>query len=131
LNLDLGFWSSYIKKTHKQCYSHDSETSCVKTDPNIPVEQDLIRRDTTMNSLAKDVETGQIISPPGEDGVADIKNKVNEFLSEFNNYFSEKIFNNYTSHIENLMNEKYKKHLEICNYYDSQIKEMEFLLVGK
>ena len=33
--------------------------------------------------------------------------------------------------MEKLMNEKYKKHLEICNYYDNQIKELEFLLVGK
>jgi len=62
--------------------------------------------------------------------VEEIKNKVNDFLSEFNNYFNENVFNKYTSHIENLMNEKYKKHLEICNYYDNQIKEMEFLLVG-
>lgn len=62
--------------------------------------------------------------------VEQIKNKVNDFLSEFNNYFSKNIFNKYTNHIENLMNEKYKKHLEICNYYDNQIKEMEFLLVG-
>lgn len=62
--------------------------------------------------------------------VGEIKDKVNDFLSEFNNYFNDNIFNKYTNHIENLMNEKYKKHLEICNYYDNQIKEMEFLLVG-
>ena len=63
--------------------------------------------------------------------VGEIKEKINNFLSEFNRYFNEKIFNNYTSHIENLMNEKFKKHVEICNYYDGQIKEMEFLLQGK
>lgn len=54
----------------------DVDRDNVKTDPNIPVEQDLLRRDITINSMAKDVETGEIISAFGEDGVADVKNKV-------------------------------------------------------
>lgn len=54
----------------------DEDRQNVKTDPNIPVESDLLRRDTTMNALAKDLETGEIISPPGFDGVSDIKNNI-------------------------------------------------------
>jgi tRNA nucleotidyltransferase (CCA-adding enzyme) len=54
----------------------DVDRENVKTDPNIPVEQDLMRRDFTINALAKDLETGQIVSPEGQDGVADIKNKI-------------------------------------------------------
>ena len=62
--------------------------------------------------------------------VCEIKEKINNFLTDFNNYFNDNIFNKYTLHMENLINEKYKKHLEICNYYDGQIKEMELLLEG-
>lgn len=54
----------------------DEDRQNVKTDPNISVESDLLRRDTTMNALAKDLETGEIVSPPGFDGVSDIKNKI-------------------------------------------------------
>lgn len=54
----------------------DIDRENVKTDPNIPVEQDLMRRDFTINALAKDLETGQIISPEGQDGVSDLKNKI-------------------------------------------------------
>lgn len=54
----------------------DENRDNVKTDPNIPVESDLMRRDLSFNALAKDLETGEIISPPGVDGVADIKNKI-------------------------------------------------------
>lgn len=54
----------------------DVDRENVKVDPNIPVEQDLLRRDFTCNSLAKDLETGNIISPEGFDGIQDIKNRV-------------------------------------------------------
>lgn len=54
----------------------DVDRDNVTTDPNIPVEQDLLRRDITINSMAKDVETGEIISAAGENGVDDVKNKI-------------------------------------------------------
>ena len=66
-----------------------------------------------------------------DNDVKEIKDKINDFLSNFNNYFNDHIFKRYTKHIENLINEKYKKHLEICNYYDGQIKEMDFIMAGK
>ncbi|MDR1472462.1 MAG: HD domain-containing protein [Synergistaceae bacterium] len=42
--------------------------------PHTTIEEDLERRDTTMNSIALDVETGEIIDPFG--GVADIGNRI-------------------------------------------------------
>ncbi len=54
----------------------DVDRENVKVDPNIPIEEDLLRRDFTCNSLAQDLETGKIISPVGFDGIQDIKSKV-------------------------------------------------------
>lgn len=45
----------------------------IKTGKNITIEQDLARRDVTINSIAKEVLTGIIIDPYG--GIEDIKNK--------------------------------------------------------
>jgi len=57
-----------------------------------------------------------------------IKENIDYFLSDFNSYFSDNIFNQYTERIEKLFDLKYKKYLEVSNYYNNQIKEMEFLL---
>lgn len=46
----------------------------IKTEPNITIEQDLFRRDITINSIAKDVLTQEIIDP--YNGQKDIKNKI-------------------------------------------------------
>ena len=46
----------------------------IKTDPRITIEQDLARRDITINSIAKDVLTGDIIDP--FDGRKDIEDKI-------------------------------------------------------
>lgn len=44
------------------------------SDAKITIEQDLIRRDFTINSIAKNVETGELIDPCG--GIQDLKNKI-------------------------------------------------------
>lgn len=46
----------------------------IKTDPQITIEQDLARRDITINAIAKHVLTQKIIDPFS--GRADIKNKI-------------------------------------------------------
>lgn len=46
----------------------------IETDKNILIEEDLSRRDITINSIAKNVLTGEIIDPYG--GQQDIKNKI-------------------------------------------------------
>lgn len=44
------------------------------TDGNISIEEDLARRDITINAIAKDVLTGEIIDP--FNGIKDIENKI-------------------------------------------------------
>lgn len=46
----------------------------INTDPKITIEQDLARRDITINAIAKDVLTGEIIDP--FKGREDLKNKI-------------------------------------------------------
>ena len=46
----------------------------IKADPKISIEEDLARRDITINAIAKDVLTGEIIDP--FNGQEDLKNKV-------------------------------------------------------
>ena len=46
----------------------------IETNPNITIEEDLARRDITINSIAKDVLTGKIIDP--FNGREDLKNHI-------------------------------------------------------
>lgn len=46
----------------------------ITTGKNITIEEDLKRRDITINAIAKDILTGEIIDP--FDGVKDIKNRI-------------------------------------------------------
>ncbi len=46
----------------------------IETGENITIEQDLARRDVTINSIAKDVLTGEIIDP--YNGICDIENHI-------------------------------------------------------
>jgi len=52
----------------------------VQTDKNITIEEDLKRRDITINSIAKDVLTNEYIDP--FNGIDDIKNKIIRSTSE-------------------------------------------------
>ncbi len=54
----------------------DVDRQNVKTDPNIPVEQDLLRRDFTINAMAKDLETGEIVNAEGQNGQQDLKDGI-------------------------------------------------------
>ena len=51
-----------------------------KFDPTVTIEDDLYRRDTTMNSIAIELSTGKIIDP--YNGVEDIKNKQIRLISK-------------------------------------------------
>jgi poly(A) polymerase/tRNA nucleotidyltransferase (CCA-adding enzyme) len=46
----------------------------VQTDPNLPIDKDLARRDFTINAMAVNIKTGEIIDP--FDGQTDLKNKI-------------------------------------------------------
>jgi tRNA nucleotidyltransferase (CCA-adding enzyme) len=50
------------------------------TDPNITIEQDLIRRDLTINAMVIDVETGELIDPYG--GQKDLRDRVLRHTSD-------------------------------------------------
>lgn len=52
----------------------------VSFDPSVTLEEDLIRRDLTMNSMAMDLDTGEIIDPHG--GQQDIALKIVRHTSE-------------------------------------------------
>ena len=52
----------------------------IETGAQITIEEDLLRRDITINSMAKDVLTGEIIDPFG--GKQDLQNKVIRATSE-------------------------------------------------
>ncbi len=57
----------------------------VEYDPMIPVEKDLERRDFTMNAIARNISTGEIIDP--FDGETDLKNRI--LRQVFENSFKE------------------------------------------
>lgn len=54
----------------------DVDRENVTPDPDLPIEKDLLRRDLTINALAKDLETGEIHQPEGINALSDIKNKI-------------------------------------------------------
>ena len=58
-----------------------------KSDPHIPVEEELGRRDFSMNSIAKDVETGKYIDP--YHGISDIKHKIIRAVGDPDKRFEE------------------------------------------
>lgn len=52
----------------------------IQTDKNITIEEDLARRDITINSIARDILTEKIIDP--FNGIEDIKNKIIRMTTE-------------------------------------------------
>lgn len=67
----------------------DVDRENVKTDPNIPVEEDLMRRDFSIGAMAKDLETGEIINAPGVDGQSDLKQGIIRAVGNAEARFSE------------------------------------------
>ena len=46
----------------------------IQSNPELPIEKDLARRDFTVNAMALNIETGELIDPFG--GIADLENKL-------------------------------------------------------
>lgn len=67
----------------------DIDRDTVSTDPNLPIEQDLLRRDLTINAMAKDLETGEIVGPEGFDAQDDLKNGVIRSVGDPKDRFKE------------------------------------------
>lgn len=72
-------------------------------------------------------DENKIIGTKNKKMIVGIKYSTENFLTGFNGYFHQNVFQRFTEHIEKLMDEKYKKYLEISKNYNTQIKEMEFL----
>lgn len=69
---------AFARKERKVSLGHNGFE--VIFDPSVTLKEDLYRRDLTMNALAKDIDTDQIIDY--FNGVDDIKNKVISVVSE-------------------------------------------------
>ncbi|MBI5466441.1 MAG: HD domain-containing protein [Candidatus Kerfeldbacteria bacterium] len=59
----------------------------IQSDPELPIEDDLSRRDFTINAMALDLKTGQLIDPT--DGQFDLKNKLIRAVGKPAKRFSE------------------------------------------
>jgi len=59
---------------------------------------------------------------------ADIKQTIDNLVSEFNLYFYDNVFQKFTDQIQQIMDDKYQKYLEISKNYHSHIKEMEYII---
>jgi tRNA nucleotidyltransferase (CCA-adding enzyme) len=62
-----------LPRTERSTGAHHREFA-VTSDPSLPIEADLARRDFTVNAIAKNVATGNLVDPFG--GLADLENRV-------------------------------------------------------
>jgi hypothetical protein len=69
-----------------------------------------------------------VLGPKHKQIFSNIKQTIDNFISEFNLYFYEHVFQKFTDQIQKIMDDKYQKYIEISKNYHSQIKEMEYLL---
>ena len=58
----------------------------------------------------------------------DIQTIMDNYIYDFNQFFYKEIFEQFSSHLKELYEQKYKKYIEIRNEYHAQIKENEYLL---
>lgn len=73
---------AFARKERKTSIGHSGFE--IVFDPSVTLEEDLVRRDTTMNAIAKDILTGEVIDL--FHGVDDIKNGIIRHVS---NHFNE------------------------------------------
>lgn len=53
---------------------------------------------------------------------------LSEYSYDFCRHFFSSVFQRFSETVNHIMNEKYKKYTETCQIYQTQIKEMEFLI---
>lgn len=61
---------------------------------------------------------------------SDLKKNMENFLTDFNYYFFEEIFQTVVLDIEKILEEKHKHILDVSKNYNDQIKEYEFLMTS-
>ena len=68
------------------------------------------------------------IPPKFKQTYSDIETKMNKYIKDLNEYFHKDIFYHFSSQLKELYDSKYKKYIEVNNYYHANIKENEYLL---
>jgi tRNA nucleotidyltransferase/poly(A) polymerase len=72
--LDRATWSEYAMARREKKTGVGYHGFSVEFGPDVTLEEDLARRDLTINAMAKDLETGEIVDCFG--GLDDLKNKL-------------------------------------------------------
>ena len=57
-----------------------------------------------------------------------VENLIRQYMDQFNNFFFKEIFEQFTSNLKEIYDNKYKKYIEVSLEYHHQIKENEHLL---
>jgi len=73
-------------------------------------------------------QDSKVLGPKHKQMFNEIKETIESFICEFNQYFYEHLFQKFIEQIQKITDEKYQKYIEISKNYHSQIKEMEFLI---
>ena len=55
----------------------------------------------------------------------DIKNLISNYIKDFNNYFYDELFIKFLLQISNIIDKKYENFVEVYEYYNNQIKDIE------
>lgn len=82
------------------------------------------------NTINNGSKSSKLKQPKQKQIFNDIKANVDHFLSEFNYYFYEEVFQGVVEEIQRILEEKHRKTLEISKNYNNQIKEYEFLMTS-
>ena len=82
---------------------------------------DLIKVKSSNNDLDK-------IPGKFQGAYLDIQTIMDNYIYDFNQFFYKEIFEQFSSDLKELYEQKYKKYIEIRNEYHAQIKENEYLL---
>ena len=57
-----------------------------------------------------------------------VENLINQYISQFNNFFFKEIFEQFALNLKDIYDSKYKKYIEVSLEYHHQIKENEHIL---
>lgn len=86
--------------------------------------------DMTMNTSSYNQKISKLRSTKQMRIFSDLKKNMDNFLTDFNYYFFEEIFQTVVVDIEKILEEKHKHILDISKNYNDQIKEYEFLMTS-
>lgn len=86
--------------------------------------------DMTMNTSSYNQKINRLRSTKQMRIFSDLKKNMDNFLTDFNYYFFEEVFQTVVLDIEKILEEKHKHILDISKNYNDQIKEYEFLMTS-